>query len=150
MPISSSPLAYSDCYDAMNRALEDDRGVRLKVDTRGNAEFLRMRLNTARAINREENARTYEKGEPMHGRSEYDKLMFRIKELRSKDGTTRVYVYLEQVQSFVPEIENLSEIEDDEVAVSKHEAMQAEPEPVKVQSLTTKKNNEVPMITRRL
>lgn len=146
MPISSSPLAYADCYDAMYRALEDDRGVRLKVDTRGNAEFLRMRLNTARAINREENAKTYPKGEPLHGRSEFDKLMFRIKELRSKDGSTRVYVYLEQVSSFIPdtEIENLSEVTDDEVEVK------TKPEPTQVQSLTTKKTNDVPMITRRI
>lgn len=144
MPISNSRLAYGDCYDAMNAALEDERGVRIKVKDVNDAHFLRMRMNQARVIDRDLNARTYEKGDPMYGLSEYDKLMIRIKEIKGRDGNTIVYLYLEQVASFVPEVENLSDVQDEVVAAP--EAPESKMEP-----LSKPANNvPAPMITRRL
>ena len=149
MPISNSPLAYEDCYEALNRALEDARGVRLKVNSRANAEFLRMRLNMARVINRDQNTKTYDSDHPMHGRSEYDKLMFRIKEIKN-GSEVKVYVYLEQVATFHPEVEELSTLENE------GEEVKTKPEPLKIESLVIRKKEEetipinMPVITRRL
>lgn len=114
MTISDSPLSYSDCYDAMERALEDPKGIRLKVNRVQDAYHLRMRLNQARAINRRENRRTYDPEHHLFGRSIYDRLMFKIKERTARDGSPQVYVYLERIGDLKPElVEALSEVEPD-------------------------------------
>ena len=139
MTISNSPLSYTDCYEALDRALEDDRGVRVGVESLKSAQFLRMRLNQARAINRDENQRTYEPGHPLHGRSEYDRLMVRIKERGEK-----TYVYIEQVGNFSRIIESLSEVEPTEEGTEEVQAS------VPVETLTKpKQTNIIPMVIRR-
>lgn len=139
MSISSSPLSYTDCYEALDRALDDEKGVRVGVESIKSAQFLRMRLNQARSINRDENQRTYEPGHPLYGRSAYDRLMVRIKERGDK-----VYVYIEQVANFTRVIESLSEIEPEVEGTEEVE------EPVKVETLTRpKRENVIPMVIRR-
>jgi hypothetical protein len=116
MTISDSPLSYKDCYDAMERALEDAKGIRLRVNRVQDAYHLRMRLNQARAINRKENRRTYDPEHHLYGRSIYDRLMFKIKERTTRDGSPRVYVYLERISDLKPDmVEALSEVEPDDV-----------------------------------
>lgn len=146
MTISDSPLSYSDCYDAMERALEDTKGIRLRVNKVADAYHLRMRLNQARAINRRENRRTYEPEHHLFGRSVYDRLMFKIKERATHNGDTHVYVYLERIGELKPDmVEALSEVEPDDVELQEM--------PVRMETLSKPKVSEVlPMrvgITRR-
>jgi len=116
MTISDSPLSYKDCYDAMERALEDTKGIRLRVNRVQDAYHLRMRLNQARAINRRENRRTYDPEHHLYGRSIYDRLMFKIKERSAKNGDQKVYVYLERIGDLRPDqVEALSEVEPDDI-----------------------------------
>lgn len=94
MALSNSRFAYADCYAIFDRAVEDAIGARAKCESEKDAIYLRMRLNTARKINRKENAETYEEGNPLHGRSAYDKFACRVREV---DGEW--YVYVERHQT---------------------------------------------------
>lgn len=73
-----SPLAYIDCRALWDRALEATKGIRVPVGAHGQAVQLRLRLNRYRAIDRRENAKTYEPGHPLFGRSVYDAFAVRL------------------------------------------------------------------------
>jgi len=68
------------------------------------AIHLRSRIHQARKIDREENKDAYEEGHPMHGQSNYDKLVCRI-----KSSNNHTYLYLEQRNAENFEVEPLSE-----------------------------------------
>lgn len=106
MSLSNNPAAFRDCYDIMDRALEDPAGVRWAAPSTQAAYHFRMRCNHARSINRTENAATYEKGHHLHNKSAYDHLSFKVRTI----GTAS-YVYLER-QPILDEgrVESLSEV----------------------------------------
>lgn len=107
MTTSTSRIAYSDCFELMDKAMDDPRGVRINFPDLGDARNLRLRLHTARKIERQENALTYEEGEPLYGRSAYDILYVPI--IKHNKGW---WVYLKKrvIENF--QIEKLSEVED--------------------------------------
>lgn len=105
MTVSTSLLAYQDCTAIMDQALADEKGARYKVSDVDEASHQRMRIHYARKLHRDENAKTYEPGHPMHGRSEYDALTCRIKNV---DGS--IYIYLERTDTVQTEVEPLSGI----------------------------------------
>ena len=107
MSISMSRQSYGDCFDLMEKALEDAKGVRVCLGTGDKATFFRMRCHTARQINRKDNMEIYKAGEPMHGASIYDKLTFRIKE--DEDG--QFWVYAEKTELEPGSVESLSDLE---------------------------------------
>lgn len=115
MSLPTSHLAYADCFEVLDAALEDTYGVRFPVDDQDKATHLRMRIHMARKIDRERNAELYpDPGHPLHGRSQYDKIVVRIKE----DGN-RLYIYLEQLESHADALEPLSEVVDNGKALPK-------------------------------
>jgi len=105
MTLPTSRLAYHDCFEAMDAALADPRGARIKTPDAGH---LRMRMHQGRNLDRKENAQTYEEGHPLHGRSIYDKLVLRVKIIKSE-----TYLYIEQIK-LNGEIESLANVTDDE------------------------------------
>jgi hypothetical protein len=104
MSTSTSRLSYVDCYELMDRALDDPRGVRLKFEKEGDARYFRMRLHYARKIDREDNKSVYERDHPMWGISQYDRLCSRIRRERED-----WYLYLEHSNVGWVEIEDLGE-----------------------------------------
>jgi hypothetical protein len=79
MSLSNSRLSYTDCFALLDRALDEDRGIRIEVADLPAANYLRMRIHHARTIDRQENKVTYpDKDHPLHGRSPYDILVARI------------------------------------------------------------------------
>jgi len=104
MPTSSSRLAYEDCFEILDMAIDDDAGARIKVADKRDAISLRVRLHTARRIDREQNMLTYQEDHPLHGKSAYDRLVIRIKELEEA-----YYLYLEKITRNV-NVEPLSEV----------------------------------------
>lgn len=80
MTVSTSRLAFEDCYTVMMAALEDPKGVRMKAGSQDAAIHFRLRCHQARKIDRAENAQTYERPHPMHGVSPYDKLVLKIRQ----------------------------------------------------------------------
>lgn len=92
MSVQKSLLSYSDCVDYFDTALRFTEGCRIPVPNANFANNLRMRLNVCRKLDRENNQILYPEGHPMHGRSQYDKTVCRIKEENGK-----VYVVLERI-----------------------------------------------------
>src|SRR5882757_7364372 len=110
MTTSTSRLAYDDVFELLDRAIADGQGVKIKFnkrntisENRGEAIQFRIRIHTARQIDRSDNRKTYEKEHPLHGRSQYDILRASI---RTENG--EVCIFLEKRTLDGLEIENLS------------------------------------------
>jgi len=108
MAINVSRLAYQDCYDLMEKAISDEypTGLRIKFASHNEAIHFRQRIHNARHVDRMENAQTYPDTHPLHGRSVYDILNCRIREL--VDGW---WLRLERVDAREFEIEPLEKPE---------------------------------------
>lgn len=91
MTVSKSPGAYQDCYSAMDAAIADPIGIRLRMADEASAIYFRMRCHMARKIDRDNNALTFEPGDPLYAISAYDTVVLRIRE---EDGV--FWLYLEQ------------------------------------------------------
>lgn len=106
MSLSNSRHAYSDCYDLMDSALNDDYGVRVRMDDRDSAFYFRMRLHQSRKIKREESTTIFPEDHPMYNATPYDPLVIRIK----TDGAG-IWVYLEKRKIEPGRIEALSAVD---------------------------------------
>jgi len=104
MVASNSRLSYGDCFDLMDKAIADEKGIRIRFGTKEEAWHFRIRLHTARRIDRTDNMETYGIGHPLYGRSAYDPLTMRIRELHGE-----VWLRLEKVNAREFEIASLSE-----------------------------------------
>jgi hypothetical protein len=89
MTISTSPLAYDDCYEVFERAIASDKGIRIPFTTSDETMNYVMRLHNARQLKRDLNTEVYPKDHPMYGKSDYDILKC---SRRKVDGTYFVYV----------------------------------------------------------
>lgn len=107
MSFSNSRQSYKDCEDFLDKAVADAAGARRFVGDRGQAEYFRARCNHFRVLDRLENEKTYDRGEPMHGKSVYDVMAIRLKQDTAGDW----YVYAEKWELPGAEVEALSEIE---------------------------------------
>lgn len=109
MGMSNSRLAFSDCYELMEKALADPKGIRIKFASENDAWLYRLRIHNARAIDRKENRENFEKGHGMHGKSVYDTLICR---LRPEDnGGGGWWLRIEKITTEGMVIEPLSEEE---------------------------------------
>lgn len=99
--------AYEDCFDLFDAALADPKGARACVVTHAKAFHLRMRMNMARYLHRQEAARMYPAGDQRHGKSQYSRLKVVLKE----DTHGEWWVYVERHGTEVAIIEPLSEVE---------------------------------------
>ena len=107
MSLPSTILAYQDCLDFMDKALDDDKGARVHFLTRDQAEVWRMRCNMARKLDRDQNRRIHEPGHQMHGCSVYDPMQFTIAEDTEGDW----WVYARKMVLDPGRVELLSEVE---------------------------------------
>jgi len=80
MSLSNNRQAYEDCYEVMDKALDLPDGVRIGFGSKEEAAYYRFRMNKARQLDREFSRERYEMANPKRGRSDYDVLMFRIRE----------------------------------------------------------------------
>lgn len=106
MSLPTSRLSYKDCFDLYDKALESERGVRVRMPDPNYANFFRMRMHKARSIVRDENRLIYELGQPLHGCSEYDPLVLKI---RIEEGGD-CWLYLEKVDAIVMEVEPIEDV----------------------------------------
>ncbi len=94
MSISTSRASYVDCYEYYDQALEQERGIRIQVQSYDYACHLRQRLHMARKIRRQDNEEIYpDPSHPMFGASPYDIIVVKIK--TEDDG--KVFVILEKI-----------------------------------------------------
>jgi hypothetical protein len=78
MTVTDSPFAYDDIKSLLDRALSSTKGVKTICASHGQAVRLRQRCNKFRAMDRRENRKIYEPDHPLHGRSSFDCLIFRL------------------------------------------------------------------------
>lgn len=110
----SSPtnrMAYIDIYELFDKALDDPEGLRIPLDSEGEAKYLQLRFHQARAIDRRDNLNVYTSGHPLHGASSYDRLQVSIK--RGDDGSYFVYVQ-HRAKALPYGVEMLSELNTDD------------------------------------
>lgn len=86
MPITKSPLAFEDCRELMAKALETERGLRVRCASVTLARRLRARMFTLRSMDRIANRDVYPEGSLLHDNSEFDKLVLSIPV--AEDGKT--------------------------------------------------------------
>jgi hypothetical protein len=103
MATSTSRLAFTDCFSVFDRALASAEGIRISFSTEGDAKHFRTRLHSARAIHRNDNAETYPAEHPMHGHSEYDSLVVKLR----SNGEGH-YLYIEPTTTKSIEIEDIA------------------------------------------
>src|SRR5215510_14686430 len=103
MAVSTSRLAYSDCFELLERAINDPKGIRVKFASYDDAFNFRLRLHQARKIDRQDNLDAYAEGHHMHGHSIYDPLSCKIRPF-SKGA----WLLIERVDARVFEVESLS------------------------------------------
>lgn len=104
MSASTSRLSYQDAYDILDRAVANEKGIRVHVPDFGAGNNLRLRLHQARKIDREDNRDTYPEDHKLHGRSVYDPLVARLKQ-----GHGKWWLYLEKMSAESLTIEPLGE-----------------------------------------
>jgi hypothetical protein len=132
VPTSTSRWAYLDCYDIYDRALDTPRGVRVGFDTEGHAKHFRVRLHTARKLEREQNMRIHPADHPEYGVSEYDKLST---QLVQASGKWWIYIQLNKpgLVEDIPEEEEGRTIQDlvnEALSETLEPVHDEEPEPV--------------------
>src|SRR5258706_4433955 len=108
MALSNSIMAYHDCKEFLERAVDDEKGARIPFRTEKEAEYWRMRCNQFRSLDRGQNRMIFDLGHKMYGQSEYDGLTMVIR--HSSDGYYWVYAEKRTLEPGL--IENLSEIEE--------------------------------------
>lgn len=107
MTAPTTRLSYGDAYDALERAKEDEKGIRLRFDDYAAAATFRSRVHNARQVDRRDNAEIYDedRGNPLYGRSVYDSLIVRIRQ----DTAGAWWVYIEHTSIEKMVVESLSE-----------------------------------------
>jgi hypothetical protein len=107
MVTSTSRLAFSDCYELMEKAINDPKGIQVKFARNEDAWHFRVRLHTARRIDRTDNMSLFPEGHMMHGKSPYDSLVMRIRENKGNGGGH--WLRLERISIDNLEIESLAD-----------------------------------------
>ncbi len=111
MSVPKSLLSYQDCLDYFDTALQYTEGCKVAVADINDATNLRLRLNNCRKLHREANAKMYPESDIMHGRSQYDKLMIKIKAFGDDD---KLYVVLERTDISRRAVEGVGDYVEDE------------------------------------
>lgn len=100
MGYNTSITSYPDIRAALDKALESEKGVRLRFPDAKAAMTFKGRVHSLRYLDRRENRKIYPLGDPMHGHSVYDPLM-----VKSEDANTVAIVKLDGVSFDLEEIE---------------------------------------------
>lgn len=108
MTLPTSLTAYDNCIEALDKALDAKRGIRMTFEDHGAANFFRMRCHQARKLTRERNAKIFaDPQHPMHGRSLYDALVLRIQQIGDE-----TYLYIERNNILPGKIEDLDDVDE--------------------------------------
>ena len=100
MAYNTSITSYVDIRSALDKALESEKGVRLRFPDHKAAMTFKGRVHQLRFLDRKENRKVYPEGDPMHGRSAYDPLM-----VKTEDPCTVAIVKLEGVEFDLEDIQ---------------------------------------------
>jgi hypothetical protein len=105
MTAPTTRLSYGDAYDALDRAKDDPKGIRIRFADLAAAQTFRSRVHNARQVDRRDNSTIYDPSDPLYGRSVYDPMIVRIRQ--DEEGFHWVYIEHTSIDKMV--VENLSE-----------------------------------------
>jgi hypothetical protein len=98
MTTSTSRLSFTDCQDIFDKAIEDGTGVRVMFNTEGQANHFIGRMHRFRELDRLDNAKEFDQGHPLHGKSVYDQCVVRRPRSETfSDGAVGWWVYVEKM-----------------------------------------------------
>ena len=103
MTTPTSRAAYKVYYDALDRAIDSPAGIRVGANNEGEAYQYRVRLHSARSLDRELNRQGREPSDPQYGISDYDNLIVRVRE---EEGEWWVYIERAAVPGVIEELGN--------------------------------------------
>lgn len=109
MTLSTSRLAFKDCYELFDLATSDPKGVKVRFNRQDDALHFRHRLHHARKLDREDSKRIYKPEEPMYGLSDYDKITVRIE--KDDNGW---WLRLTKIEAQTFDVVSLAQEEEDE------------------------------------
>lgn len=142
MPPSSSPLAHKDIEAALDRALSNGTGVRIRCAGYGYAVNLRQRAYKLREIDRRENRKIYTEDDPSYGRSVYDACLITPREIDNQWYLVIEVSSPQRLESMIEDLKgppsreeieavlnecNASGVSDDEYWQAVHEKLGLEP-----------------------
>lgn len=107
MPLPNTIDSYTKELEIFERALKDPRGCRVCYDTQTLATQARFRFHQARALDRAQTRRIYDKSDLLYGKSEYDILTCKLRE----DSSGEWWIYIERHGVEIKAVELLSEVE---------------------------------------
>ena len=81
-----SRLAYADCYDLLDRAIESPRGIQRLFADRGQAMNFRVRVQKARDYDRQQSMRVYDPDNPLYGQTIYAQITIRMPRFDEERG----------------------------------------------------------------
>jgi hypothetical protein len=87
--------AYEDCLKYYDDASAAPKGIRIPVDSDGEAHHLRLRLNHTRVLLRDETKRVFERADPRWGKSEFDRFRVTMRPPASGPNEPGYWVYIE-------------------------------------------------------
>lgn len=73
-----SRLAYAECYEVLDRALESERGIIRLFFDKGQAMNFRTRVQKARDYDRKQSMLIYQPTDPLYGQTIYAALTIRM------------------------------------------------------------------------
>jgi hypothetical protein len=101
MTTPTSRAAYEPYYEVLDRALESGAGIRIECADQGAAYQFRIRLHSARQIDRELNRESRQPTDPNYGISDYDKLVVRV---RADGDKWWVYIQPTAISNHIEEL----------------------------------------------
>lgn len=109
MGVNSSPLAQEDIRQALDRALETEKGIKITFRSgsakanSATATYTRSRMHKLRAMDRKNNAQIYVKDHPMHNTSIWDGII--ISKNDNEDGSSELLLTKSDLSKF--EVEDI-------------------------------------------
>lgn len=102
MTFSNSTTNFDDVTEILDRALASPRGVRVPCPSHGHAVRMRQRMNICRRRDRENSRFINAKGDPMYGKSAWDKLEFTMNK-KGEEEDNYVFVRKQILESIIIE-----------------------------------------------
>ena len=104
MSLPTSLLSYKDCADTFEKTLLSPQGIRVRMPSFEKANFFRMRCHYFRTLDRRNNARIYESDHAMHGCSQFDPVVLKIRLIDSQ-----FWLYFERQEQLEFAFEEITE-----------------------------------------
>lgn len=114
MTLSTSDLAYVDCYKLLDQALDARKGIRIQYASENDVNYQASRFNKARALDRIKNTTLHQVGDLLYGKSLYDGISIR----KRSDDNGVWYVILVKIEALAEGLKVDELAEDDEMLMA--------------------------------